>query len=111
MVTAGATSYPYQQSIQWRLAFDFGHLILPLLAIRSSQYQYTTITNKTRRNMELSPVAASSQRPPVPSPKTSSLLQLPTEVVVKILTLLDIKELIAFHRVRHFPPLTKMTTI
>ena len=51
--------------------------------------------------MELSPVAASSQHPLALSPKTSSLLQLPTEVIVKILVLLDIKELLAFHRVRH----------
>jgi hypothetical protein len=51
--------------------------------------------------MELSPVAASAQRPLTLSPNTSSLLQLPTEVVVKILTLLGIKELMAFYRVRH----------
>lgn len=51
--------------------------------------------------MDLSPVVAPSQRPLTLSPKTSSLLRLPIEVVVKILALLGIKELIAFHRVRH----------
>ena len=51
--------------------------------------------------MELSPVAPSSQHPLALSLETSSILQLPTEVIVKILVLLDIKELIAFHRVRH----------
>lgn len=61
--------------------------------------------------MELSPVAASSQRPPALSPKTSSLLQLPTEVVVKILALLDIKDLMAFYSVRHSLHGPKMTTI
>jgi len=104
-------SPPYQHAIRWWPAFDIGHLVLLLLAIRSSQYRCTTIIDKNTPKMELSPVAASSQRPLEVSPKTSSLLQLPTEVVVKILVLLEIKELIAFHRVRHSLHVPKMIII
>ena len=37
---------PYQHSIRWRPAFNIGHLISLLLAIRSSQYRCTTIIDK-----------------------------------------------------------------
>jgi hypothetical protein len=48
------------------------------------------------------PVVALSRAPT--SPEASSLFQLPTEVIVKILALLDTKELLAFHTVKSPPP-------